>query len=724
MGVSRSHSRDRFQDSFLIDLQPPPFAPPTLPAGSWLAARLRVQANAKKSRGRTAFRAACVVIAAFCWGGCAAQAAVQPVSRDEVVSAQQAVYRDTFEARIATTNQLARRLTRDTDPGIILDVIELQLRTRSGGFQASSLSVLASAATTLAETINDAARAAMLQHYMAETVFWAEQSDQGLQLTLAALNRQRENGGPNGLARAPTLLYRQYMRYARMLQSKEFDDVAVDILKQAEKLLPQVDDQGAAGIEASLGNAEVKLALGDNEAALAELLKAETSARALHYDAWIRVIGNRRASLQIDLLQLNEAERYYQKLLASSGANAANVERGERGERGQHQEGAANAAFYANSQLASIAYLRDQPAQHYTFAKAALEIGKRFDDGADLAYAWLELASAAASKKGALAEAQFALREAERLSLPPRSIRRSLAIVTARAEISAAMGNAAALRALSREQLELRTRQDIKRQQLQTRVAMAVFDVNNREFKVQLLERSNAMKELQAREDQTRNVWQRVAITTTSALLLVVLFASAWLYRRARDLQQRNQTDTLTGALSRSAILDCARRAYSDSTHKRQPMAVCLLDFDWFKAINDEHGHQAGDIALRKTIVTIKQALREGDAIGRIGGDEFLVIMVNASEAGAAAVAERIRVTVNNSVVMHKNQRLRIHVSAGVASTGSDAARVDSATALIAEADAALLAVKREGRNAVGTASGVSPTAKNDASPTVTNATA
>ena len=310
------------------------------------------------------------------------------------------------------------------------------------------------------------------------------------------------------------------------------------------------------------------------------------------------------------------------------------------------------------------------------------------------------------------------------MSLPPRSIRRSLAIITARTEISAAIGDADALRALSREQNELRTRQDILRQQLQTRVAMAVFDVNNRDLKMQLLERSNAMKELQAREDETRNVWQRVAIITTSALLLVVLIASVWLYRRARDLQQRNQTDTLTGALSRSAILDCARRAYSDSTQKKQPMAVCLLDFDRFKAINDEHGHQAGDIALRKTIVTMKQALREGDAIGRVGGDEFLVIMVNANEAAAGAVAERIRVAVNNSVVMHKNKRLRIHVSAGVAATGSDGSRVDSATALIAEADAALLAVKREGRNAVGTASGVSPTAKNDASPTVKSTTA
>ncbi len=674
---------------------------------------------------RTAFRAVGALIAAFC---CALQATAQAVSQDDLARAQKAAYRDTFEARLATTNQLARRLTRDTDPAIILDVIELQLRTRSDGLQVGSLNAVASAGAQLAETINDAGRVAMLQHYVAETVFWSDQSDRGFQLALAALNRQRDNVSPSGSARAPTLLYRQYMRYAKMLQTKQLDDVAVGILKQAEKLLPEVDDQGAANIQAALQNAEVKLALGDNEAALAELFKAETSARALRYDAWIGTIAERRAALQLDLLQLNAAERFYQDLLASTrtsaSTNASTNASASGGTPSDEQRGAANVALNAYSQLAVIAYRRNQPVQHYAFAKAALDIARRFDDGADLAYAWLELASAAASKKGALAEAQFALSEAERLSLPPRSIRRSLAIITARTEISAAMGDADALRALSREQNELRTRQDILRQQLQTRVAMAVFDVNNRDLKMQLLERSNAMKELQARDDETRNVWQRVAIITTSALLLVVLIASVWLYRRARDLQQRNQTDTLTGALSRSAILDCARRAHSDSTQKKQPMAVCLLDFDRFKTINDEHGHQAGDIALRKTIVAIKQALREGDAIGRVGGDEFLVIMVNASEAAAAAVAERIRVAVNNSVVMHKNKRLRIHVSAGVAATGSNGSRVDSATALIAEADAALLAVKREGRNAVGTASGVSPTAKNDAPPTVKSTTA
>jgi diguanylate cyclase (GGDEF)-like protein len=656
---------------------------------------------------RAALRALCAAMAALC---CAAQATAQAVTQDELTHAQQAAYRDTFEARIATTNQLARRLTQDTDPAIILDVIELQLRTRSDGLQAGSLNALAAAGAQLAETIRDAGRAAMLRHYVAESVFWSDQSDRGFQLALAALNRQRDNVSADGRARAPSLLYRQHMRYAKMLQSKQFDDVAVDILKQAEKLLPQVDDQGAANIQAALQNAEVKLALGDNEAALAELLKAETSARALRYDAWIGTIAERRAALQIDLLQLNEAERYYQNLLASTRPDTSTTAGGS--PPSDEQRGAANVAYNANSQLAAIAYLRNQPVQHYAFAKAALDIARRFDDGADLAYAWLELASAAASKKGALAEAQFALSEAERLSLPPRSIRRSLAIVTARTEISAALGDADALRALSREQNELRTRQDILRQQLQTRVAMAVFDVNNRDLKMQLLERSNAINELQAREDQTRNVWQRVAIITTSALLLVVLVASVWLYRRARDLQKRNQTDALTGALSRSAILDCARRGYSDSKHKRQSLAVCLLDFDRFKAINDEHGHEAGDIALRKAVATIKQALREGDAIGRIGGDEFLVIMVNANEAAAAAVAERIRAAVNTSVVMYKNARLRIAVSAGVAATGNDSSRVDSATALINEADAALLTVKREGRNAVGIASGAAhPTA-------------
>lgn len=640
-----------------------------------------------------AFGASVVLIAALC---CSAQAAAQQVTSVEVVRAQQAAYADGFGVRVATTNQLARRLTERTDPGVILDVIELQIRTRIDNLQAASLNALAVAATNFAQTIGDAGRAAMLQSYVAETVFWSDEGERGLALALAALNLQRANVSAEGRALAPTLLYRQYTRYAGMLLSKQFDDVAVDMLKQAEKLLPLVDNQAAAVMQGLVRSAQVKLALGDNDAALAELLKAEAFARTHQFNGSIRGIANRRAEVQIELLRLDEAEQHYQDLLATARQD----------ERSNASDGAANLAFYANSQLASIAYLRNQPVQHYAFAKAAINLGQRFDDGANLAYAWLELASAAASKKGGLTEAQSALIQAERLSLPPRSIRRSLAIATARAEISAAQGDAVALRARLREQNELRIRHDMLRQQLQTRVAMAVFDVNNRELKVQLLERSNAMSELQAQAAESRNFWQRVAIITTSALLLVVLIASAWLYRRARDLQQRNQTDTLTGALSRSAILDCARRGYSETLHKKLPIAVCLLDFDRFKSINDEHGHEAGDTALRKTVATIKHALREGDAIGRVGGDEFLVIMVNTSDAAAGAVAERIRVAVNNSVVMHNHKRLCIQVSAGVAATGGDASCAASATALIAEADAALLAVKRDGRNAVGMASG------------------
>ncbi len=623
--------------------------------------------------------------------------ATKLVTREEITAAHETIYRNAFEMSLPISDQLALRLTDRTDPLIILDVIELQIRLRVDGSQSVSLRPLAAAAVQLAQALGDTGRVALLKSYEAETLFWADESERGMQLALAALNLQRTHVDGDGQPRAPTFLFRQYMRYAAMLQTKELDDVAVDILKQAEKLLPRVDYQPAARILTQLHNAEVKLALGDVDGALAELLAAETAAQSLQYNAWVGFAANRRAALQLDQLRLDEAEQYYLGLLAKVRAGDD-----------------ARAGFYANSQLATVAYLRNQPAQQYQFAKAALGFGKRFDAGTDLAYAWLELASAAAAKKGGLAEAKAAINEAERMSLPPRSIRRSLAIIMARAEISAAMGDTATLRTLLREQNELRIRQDIKRQQLQTRVALAVFDVNNRELKVQLLERSNAMNELQAREAESRNFWQRMAIIATSALLLVLLVASAWLYRRARDLQQRNQTDSLTAALSRAAILDVARRSYIETAQKGQSMAVCLLDFDRFKAINDEHGHEAGDTALRKTMVTIKHALRDGDAIGRVGGDEFLVIMVNAHEAAAAAVAERIRVAVNNSVVMHKNQRLRIRISAGVAAT--DTARADSATALINEADTALLAVKREGRNAVGVASNSSQAEKNDPS--------
>jgi diguanylate cyclase (GGDEF)-like protein len=125
---------------------------------------------------------------------------------------------------------------------------------------------------------------------------------------------------------------------------------------------------------------------------------------------------------------------------------------------------------------------------------------------------------------------------------------------------------------------------------------------------------------------------------------------------------------------------------------------VGIADIDWFKKVNDTYGHAAGDVVLRSVAHTIQQALRAGDLVGRIGGEEFGLLLPHATTAQAAATIERVRATIaNNAVVVAPD--LKIHVSI---STGLAILNVDSTLeATLANADAALYQAKLTGRNRI-----------------------
>jgi len=125
---------------------------------------------------------------------------------------------------------------------------------------------------------------------------------------------------------------------------------------------------------------------------------------------------------------------------------------------------------------------------------------------------------------------------------------------------------------------------------------------------------------------------------------------------------------------------------------------VLLADVDGFKAVNDRHGHQVGDAALRVVAATLAGALRVYDQVARWGGEEFLVLCPGLDSAGLRALAERLRVLVERSdVPLDTGERLSVTVSVGVAS----AVTGDSAGTLLARADRALYRAKAEGRNCV-----------------------
>jgi diguanylate cyclase (GGDEF)-like protein len=156
-----------------------------------------------------------------------------------------------------------------------------------------------------------------------------------------------------------------------------------------------------------------------------------------------------------------------------------------------------------------------------------------------------------------------------------------------------------------------------------------------------------------------------------------------------------SEVDPLTGIANRRKILaeldSRLTRVSSDSA-----VAVLVVDIDNFKAINDRHGHVAGDDALKVMAQRMQSLLRNGDALGRMGGEEFMIILDRARPVVADAIAERVRAAIaRQHFEVHGNVALNITVSIGVASWHAD----DTARALYARADAALYQAKTAGRN-------------------------
>ncbi|MGY8821184.1 MAG: GGDEF domain-containing protein [Pseudomonadales bacterium] len=128
------------------------------------------------------------------------------------------------------------------------------------------------------------------------------------------------------------------------------------------------------------------------------------------------------------------------------------------------------------------------------------------------------------------------------------------------------------------------------------------------------------------------------------------------------------------------------------------PLSLVMLDIDFFKQVNDTYGHPVGDVVLKELSSLCSAVLRTHDVFGRLGGEEFGLILPHTDGEGAMLVAEKLRVAVENTVIPTDRGPVRITVSAGVASAIPG---VDDSSRLIVRADDALYTAKQTGRNRV-----------------------
>ncbi len=161
------------------------------------------------------------------------------------------------------------------------------------------------------------------------------------------------------------------------------------------------------------------------------------------------------------------------------------------------------------------------------------------------------------------------------------------------------------------------------------------------------------------------------------------------------ELRRIAQVDHLTGVATRRGFTLELERAISRYTRKKRSSALVVLDIDHFKLVNDTHGHPAGDLVLKGVGGKLRSLTRASDFVGRIGGEEFAVLLGDADLMQAVAAAERFRLALEAFVIEH-NPPLRITASFGVATLEDDCATVET---WFAKADQALYAAKRAGRN-------------------------
>ncbi|WP_426122533.1 diguanylate cyclase [Pararhizobium sp. PWRC1-1] len=160
------------------------------------------------------------------------------------------------------------------------------------------------------------------------------------------------------------------------------------------------------------------------------------------------------------------------------------------------------------------------------------------------------------------------------------------------------------------------------------------------------------------------------------------------------SLLQSAATDGLTDALTRRAFKQEADQLISLALRHRHDVSCIVLDVDHFKTVNDTHGHAAGDAVLKSVAATCQAALRAGDLFGRLGGEEFAILLPHVERDGAVAVAEKVRSLIASHTVGER--QLKVTASFGISALSIVGKDIET---LLAQADAAMYRAKNTGRN-------------------------
>lgn len=165
--------------------------------------------------------------------------------------------------------------------------------------------------------------------------------------------------------------------------------------------------------------------------------------------------------------------------------------------------------------------------------------------------------------------------------------------------------------------------------------------------------------------------------------------------------EKRADTDELTHINNRHSFFKMGRHAFKQARRCDHPISIVMLDIDYFKEVNDIYGHNAGDAVLKEFAQCLLEAVRDVDILGRLGGEEFAIILYEIDIEEAQMITERIRAAVENMSIKHNDNIIQITSSFGIASCETEDHDLE---ALLSNADKALYSAKRNGRNCIALA--------------------
>lgn len=166
---------------------------------------------------------------------------------------------------------------------------------------------------------------------------------------------------------------------------------------------------------------------------------------------------------------------------------------------------------------------------------------------------------------------------------------------------------------------------------------------------------------------------------------------------RSESLEHAALTDGLTGMQNRRYFDDALDEYLTEFSRIKKPLGMMILDLDHFKLVNDTHGHDVGDEVLRRVAQCLQEFTRYHDIVARLGGEEFVIVAPNLSEANITRLADRIRVAISDLTINTGNVSLKVTVSIGIAIWDS----IESGEDFYRRADKKLYNAKRSGRNRV-----------------------